>query len=111
MVLTMFSYPEFFQVRKVDPAVHLGEDLVVLTTLGTTVHPDGTPPGIRFSSMFPDVARYCGQYRLGLKPPPKNAPRTKKEKEDEPCDFSPTGGMLTLQILVYMSMANFSDTN
>jgi hypothetical protein len=82
-------------------------DLRVLSLLGT--HIDGRPIPTRFSSMFPEVARYCGQYRLGLKPPPRITPKKKVEKEDEPCDFSNTDGMSTLQILVYMSMTNVSD--
>jgi hypothetical protein len=61
--------------------------------------------------MFPEVARYCGQYRLGLKPPPRITQKKKVEKEDEPCDFSNTDGISTLQILVYMSMTNISDIN
>ena len=88
MFLTMFPFTEYFQERKEDLKVHLNVDMLVLTRLFQKVN-NGQ---IRFGTLFPDVVRYCGQYR-GVNAAP----------------FSSTDGFKTLLMFVYQSMANFSD--
>jgi hypothetical protein len=106
----MLSFPEFVQVRKEETqGVHLGVDLLVLSELWKKLHRGS----IRFMSLFPDVVRryYRQCYRgRGTKTIKNPKAKLKKEEKMDPCD-SPTGGVLTLQILVYHSMANFSDLN
>jgi hypothetical protein len=103
LVLTMFSFPEYFMVRKDETqtqGVHLGVDLLVLSEVGNKLHKGN----IRFAALFPEVVKYCGQYR-------GRGTKAAANKKPDPCDFSPKDGLLTLQILVYHSMANFSDLN
>ena len=94
MFLTMLPLTEYFQERKKDQdrKVHLKVDMMVLTQITQKVNNDQ----IRFVTLFPDVVRYCGQYRTGV------------GKKDPAC-FSPTDGLKSLLMFVYHSMANFSD--